>query len=120
MKIVIGSDGNTLESKVSKRFGHANYYLIYDTVCNELEIRKNDDDNHTHKILYELLDYGTDVFITGNIGPHAFEIINTKQTKICLARSMTAADAIESYNNNSLKQLTEPTVKKSIGHISDK
>ena len=32
MKILLASDGKTLESSIAKRFGHANYYLIYDDV----------------------------------------------------------------------------------------
>ena len=65
MKITLGSEGNTLKSKVAKRFGHAQHYVIYDTETETLEVIENIDDNHTHSVLYELLDKGMrDTFST--------------------------------------------------------
>jgi predicted Fe-Mo cluster-binding NifX family protein len=116
MKITFGADGNTLDSKVSKRFGHAEYYVIYDADTQKIKAIKNIDDNHTHSVLYELLDKGTEVFIVGNIGPHAFEIVKTENTKIFLSRNKTLQEALDLFIANELEELEEPTVKKSINH----
>jgi predicted Fe-Mo cluster-binding NifX family protein len=75
MIIVIGSDGSKLEDQVSKRFGHAAFYLIYDTEKNHTETILNNDEDHSHKQLNEFLDKGAEAFIVGNIGPHAFEML---------------------------------------------
>lgn len=37
-KIIIGSDRDNLESPIAKRFGHANYYLMYNTETKNLEV----------------------------------------------------------------------------------
>ncbi len=116
MKILIGSDGVDLNSKIAKRFGHANYYLVYDTETETLNAYQNEEEEHDHKILEKFLNEGVTVFIVGNIGPHAFERINGSSNKVYLARLMTVKDAIEKYKNNQLELLTAPTVKKSIGH----
>lgn len=117
MLIVIGSDGNTLDSQVSKRFGHSNYFVLYDTSSQIFEAFKNDEHQiHRHENLGELVEKGAEVFIVGNIGPHAFEIIKSFNKKIFLARKMTVGDAIKKFLDGELIELSEPTAKKSIGH----
>jgi predicted Fe-Mo cluster-binding NifX family protein len=116
MKILIGSDGKTLDSLVSKRFGHSAYFLMYDTENEELKIYDNTEEEHDHKNLTIFIEAGVTVFIVGNIGPHAFEKINYGNTKIYLARSLSVREALKKLANNELKQLTEPTAKRSIGH----
>ena len=116
MKITFGSDGNNLESKISKRFGHAKYYLVYDTESENYEVVENVEENHTHGVLYDLIEKGTEVFMVGNIGPHAFEIAKTDSTKIFLSRNKTIQEALQLYFSGELKELIEPTVKKSINH----
>ncbi len=117
MLIAIGSDGNVLESQISKRFGHSNYFILYDTNSQTFDVFKNDDNRvHNHENLIDLINNGAEVFIVGNIGPHAFELIKSFNKKIFLARKMTIENAIKSFLNGELTELFEPTVKKSIGH----
>ena len=80
MKIVIGSDGNELQSSVAKRFGHAEYYLFCDSETKKTEAIANVDDDHSHSILSKIIERGAEVFIVGNIGPHAFEIVSSNNT----------------------------------------
>ncbi|MHB8871542.1 MAG: NifB/NifX family molybdenum-iron cluster-binding protein [Candidatus Doudnabacteria bacterium] len=116
MKIIIGSDGNNLESPTAKRFGHAKYFILYSTETKIFEAFENIEKEHNHKNLVDYLDKGVEAFIVGNIGPHAFEIINTPKSKVYLARKMFVREAVEKFINGELKQLNEPTAKKSIGH----
>ena len=116
MKIFIGTDTPDLNSKIAKRFGHANYYLIYTTEDKNAEFIQNAEHDENHSILYSAIDKGVDTFIVGNIGPHAFGILNKNKVKIYLARKTTIAEAIKKLLNNNLELLTEPTVKKSMHH----
>ncbi|MDP2302352.1 MAG: NifB/NifX family molybdenum-iron cluster-binding protein [Ignavibacteria bacterium] len=116
MLILIGSDGETIDSKIAKRFGHANYYLVYDTNSNSLEVFKNDSEEHDHKNLEQFLIKGVEAFIVGNIGPHAFEIINTSKSFVYLVRKCSVKEAIDKLKLGELTKLTEPTVKKNIEH----
>jgi predicted Fe-Mo cluster-binding NifX family protein len=116
MLILLGSDGNNIESSISKRFGHAPYFLIYNTINKNIEAFENIDEGHNHDNLNNFLKNGVEAFIVGNIGPHAFDIINKPNIKIYHANKLTVKEAIEKFENSELKQLTEPTAKKSIGH----
>lgn len=119
MLILLGSDGNNLESPIAKRFGHANYFLLYNTETKSFEAFENIDAGHNHENLQQFLDKGVEVFIVGNIGPHAFDIINTSKSKVYLGRTMTVQEAINKFLKGELKLLTEPTAKKSISHGKD-
>ena len=119
MLILIGSDGNKLESPIAKRFGHADYFIIYNTETKSFEAFENIDEGHNHENLQQFLDKGVEVFIVGNIGPHAFEVINTPKSKVYLAKKMSIQEAVDKFLKGELKQLTEPTAKHSIGHGKD-
>ncbi|NPV10537.1 MAG: NifB/NifX family molybdenum-iron cluster-binding protein [Ignavibacteria bacterium] len=116
MLILIGAEGKDLNSNVSMRFGHSNYFLIFNTETKSVEAYENVGHNKKHENLRELINKGVEVTIVGNIGPHAFETINTSRNKIYLARKMSVKEAIEKFLKGELKQLSEPTAKKSIGH----
>ncbi|GAB4140621.1 MAG: hypothetical protein Fur0015_10770 [Ignavibacteriales bacterium] len=119
MLILIGSDGNKLESTIAKRFGHADYFILYDTVTKSFEAFENIDEGHNHENLQQFLEKGVESFIVGNIGPHAFEVINASKSKVYLARKMSVQEAIDNFLKGELKQLTEPIAKHSIGHGKD-
>jgi len=119
MLVLIGSDGNKLDSPIAKRFGHAEYFIVFNTETKSFEAFENIDEGHNHENLLEFLNKGVEVFIVGNIGPHAFDMINTSKSKVYLARKMSVQESIEKFFKSELKQLTEPTAKQSIGHSHD-
>ncbi len=116
MLLVIGSDGKNLESKVAKRFGHAAYYIVYNIDDKTIVPIENNDEDHSHDEIQNLIDKGVRAFIVGNIGPHAFELINEGGAEVYLARKMTVRHAIDKFTSGQLERLNEPTVKKSINH----
>jgi len=124
MKVFIAANEPTLDSPVAKRFGHAPCYLLVDTATNQAQVIDNPDAGHDHDehdhhdddhaIIPQMVKQGVSVFITGNIGPHAFELIQSHHCRVALARKMSAAEALEQFKNNQLEILTEPTVKRSL------
>ena len=117
MKILLATDGKTLESKIAKRFGHANYYLIFNNESKELEARINHGHDDNHSSLVDLANEGVTQFIVGNIGPNAFKVLHDKNTKVYLARKFRAKEALDKLLNNEIEELINPTLKRSIeGH----
>ncbi|NJN97388.1 MAG: dinitrogenase iron-molybdenum cofactor biosynthesis protein [Anaerolineales bacterium] len=114
MKVVIAAAGPTLDSLVAQRFGHAPYYLLVDVVTRELHVIENhEDDDETHAIIPQLAGQGAEVFVTGNIGPHAFQLIQSLQGQVALARRMPAGEALDKLQRGELELLSAPTVKHS-------
>lgn len=119
MKTGIASDGMEPESKVAKRFGQAEYILVYDADSKNYRAIKNIKE-HSHKNLDEIAGSGINNFIVGNIGPNSYYTLKSLDCKIFLARNKTAAEAVSLFLSGGLKELSEPTVKQSIGRSEEK
>jgi len=119
MNVLIAADGTTLDSAVAKRFGHAPYYLYVDADTGKVQAIENTDHDHddhddeTHAIIPQMIQQGVDVFITGNIGPHAFELVKSLNRQVAVARKMSAAEALENFQDGELEILHASTVKQS-------
>lgn len=124
MNVVIAANGPTLDSPVTKRFGHAPYYLLLNTITLQMQVIENKDHydeagNHgqhdeTHAIIPQLVGQGAELFITGNIGPHAFELIHSLDGQVALARGMSAGEALTKLQRGELEFLSAPTLKHSV------
>ncbi len=114
MKILLTTDGKNLESRISKRFGEASYYLIYDTEKKSIDPRGNTGHDDDHSSLIELTKEGVTHFIVGNAGPNAFRVLKENGAKLFLARKLTVMEALEKLNNNELEELLKPTLNKPI------
>jgi len=114
MRILLATEKDTLDSKISKRFGEAPYYLIYNSETSELEARANDGHDDDHSGLIDLANEGVLYYIVGNTGPFAFNVLNERNAKLFLARGFIAKDALDAFLNNKLESLKKPTLKRPI------
>ena len=113
MKVLIATQNASLDSTVAKRFGHAPYYLLIDSESIEVEVFDNPEHDDTHSIIPELAKRGVKLFITGNIGPHAYDLIRSLNLRVALARKMTARKALRKLQEGELQILDAPTMKHS-------
>jgi predicted Fe-Mo cluster-binding NifX family protein len=124
VKVLIAANSPTLDSPVAKRFGHAPYYLVVNTATMQMQAIDNNDqhdetDNHgqhdeSHAIIPHMVAQGVEIFITGNIGPHAFELIRSLDRRVALARRMSAGEALNRLQRGELEILSVPTLKRSV------
>jgi predicted Fe-Mo cluster-binding NifX family protein len=115
MKVLIAAQRTTLDSPVAKRFGHAPYYLIVDLDSMQVQVIDNTEHHDgTHAIIPQMAKNEVKVFITGNIGPHAFELANSFNQWVVLARKMSAREALAKLLRGEPEILAEPTLKRSV------
>ena len=115
MKILIAVQGTTLDSPVAKRFGHAPYYLTVDLDSRQIQVIDNaEPHDETHAIIPQMAENGVKLFITGNIGPTAFELTQSLNLQVALARKMSAREALDKLQRGELEILTGPTLKRSV------
>lgn len=118
MVIGLSVDENLPGSKISKRFGQANYFLILETETGIYKTIKNEE-GHSVKRFQNFSTSGVKAIITGNIGPNSFYTLTERGVKIFIARNMKWEDAVAAFLKGELSELTEPTVKKSISHAGN-
>lgn len=114
MKILLATDGDSLKSKIAKRFGEAPYYLIYDSETKQTEARINPGHDDNHSALIEFVNEGVLSYIVGNTGPNAFDVLNNLGAKLYLARGIVAEDALNSFLSDEIEPLTKATLKRPI------
>ncbi len=116
MKIAISSKGNTLESATDPRFGRAQQFIIYD-LDNGTHSTFNNTQNLTSshgagiQTAQNIINAGADLVITGNVGPNAFNVLNSAGVKIYLTSGLTVQEAIEKYKKGELENVSSNTVE---------
>jgi len=112
-KYLVASSGDTLDSKVSGRFGHSEYFLIINPLTMEFEalkgVRKDEDQN-----IGKSLTPAVKKVIVGNIGPTTYNEVLSYGCKIYLCRNMSVNEAVGKVKNDEVSVLKEPTLKDSI------
>ena len=120
MKYLIASSGADLDAKVAKRFGHAEYFIVYDSQSKSYETFPGVGHDEPAHGIGRFKDQEIEGVIIGNIGPEAFQDVTRSGWKVFLGRNMIVQDALEKVENGEILPLEGPTVKKSFhsGHQS--
>lgn len=116
MKICISSTGNNLEAQVDPRFGRCAYFIFYDTDTDNFESVQNPNVMASSGAGIQsaqlVINKGTQVVITGNVGPNAFGIFNSAGISVIAGvAGISVKEAIEKFKKGELKNsVTNPTV----------
>lgn len=108
MKIMIATDGSTLESKVAERFARANYFLIYDDQTDSIvSLENNDDSSHGAgpQAVQIAINNGVEIIFSAIPGENAIKAIKSSNIKVYDGRGYTAKEAIAAYKENKIKLL---------------
>jgi predicted Fe-Mo cluster-binding NifX family protein len=112
-KYLVASSGDTLDSKVSGRFGHSGYFLIIDPLTMEYEAFPGVSNFEDHTIR-KFADTDIKRIIVGNIGPAMYNEVTARGCKVYMCRNMPVPEAIKRVKNGDIPVLKEPTLKDSI------
>lgn len=120
MIIAITSMGKDLKSGVDQRFGRAKYIILYNTEdstfeCHDNNLNFNAPQGAGIQTAQNIVDKGANIIITGNLGPKAFMVLSAANVNAFGSKDSTVEEAINSYKNNKLTELTNPNVE---GHWS--
>ncbi|KPJ72304.1 dinitrogenase iron-molybdenum cofactor biosynthesis protein [candidate division TA06 bacterium DG_78] len=119
MKICITSQGDNLDSDVDPRFGRCKYFIFVDTDTLEFEATQNPNLEAMGGagIQSGQLVAGKQVkaVVTGNVGPNAFQTLQTAGIDIITGVSGSVKEAIEKYNKGEVKPTQSPSVSSKYG-----
>lgn len=116
MKIAVSVQRPDIDSPVDPRFGRASYFLIVDSETLSWEIIENS----TSMALAQgagiqaaenVLRASPDVVLTGNCGPKAFRVLDSKGVKVCVGVSGKAREAVKAFIAGKYKPASGPNVE---------
>lgn len=113
MKIAISSEGKDKDAQVDKRFGRCSYFIIADTEADEFESIDNEHTSESHgvgpQVVQMLSDKDVDAVITGNIGPNAYQTLESAEIKAYKSTGKVN-EAVEKLEKGELEEITDETV----------
>ncbi len=108
MKIAVAAEGNELKSKVSRRFGRTEYFIIYDIENGDFEAVKNDSGGGGAGIKAGnlLASKGVEYAITGGgVGPNAYEALSAANIRPIGNFEGTVEEAVKAFEKGELKPI---------------
>ena len=116
MKIAFTTTDKGWDAQIDTRFGRANGFFIFDE---ESQTEKYVSNEQNVKALHgagvqtaqSIINLKVDALVTGNMGPRAFQILNSGGIKMYLAEeNLTVKEAYDAFKKNKLKEVSSPNV----------
>lgn len=103
MFIAVAADDQSMESLVSEKFISCRYLLIVDTETMKFKSVENTGDPLGETLSRKITEYDCEAVITGELTPHAFDIIAGDSVTRFDGRSYTVREALDLMDQNALK-----------------
>jgi len=120
MKICITSEGDNLDASVDPRFGRCQFFMIVDPETLQYEAINNPNIDsrggagiQSGQIMAEKQ---VKAVLTGNVGPNAFQTLNTAGIPVITGASGTVRQAIDKYKKGELQPTQGPTTSAMMAH----
>lgn len=113
-KIAIPAEGSDMNAQISKYFGRALHFIIYDLKRDVFWNIPNSFINEQHaaglRAAAMLVNKRVGVIVAKNIGPEPCKTFNNSKIEIYIGASGTVSDGIKQYNDWKLIKTTKPNV----------
>ena len=113
MKVAITAKGPNLACQIDTRFGRAEHILIVDTNTGLCETHDNSSVAQANsgagvQAGKSVVDLGARALITGNVGPKAFQVLQSGGVEVYEVVDSTAQDALRAFEVGELKPIIQP------------
>ena len=114
MKLCITAVEDSLDAQIDPKFGRCQYFLIVNSETMEFQAIPNESFHAAHgagiQSAQTVANSGSEVVITGNIGPNAFRVLSAAGIMILTGVSGSVRDVVEKYKKGQLHEIQGPTV----------
>jgi predicted Fe-Mo cluster-binding NifX family protein len=114
MKVAISSTGTDLDAQVDPRFGRCQYLAFVNSETKEFEVLNNEGSMASGgagvQATQLVVQKGATALITGNLGPNAASALSAAGIKVYLVPGGTVRQAMESFKEGKLKEVSGPSV----------
>ncbi|HEO72351.1 MAG TPA: dinitrogenase iron-molybdenum cofactor biosynthesis protein [Candidatus Hydrogenedentes bacterium] len=108
MKVAVTAQGPDLSSAVDPRVGRAACFIVVDTETGEHITHDNVQNLEAAQgagiqASRQVIDFGAEALITGNLGPKAFAVLKSAGVKVYLAPAVSVLEAVEQLKAGELE-----------------
>lgn len=109
MKIVITSYGQSMNDLLDPRFGRCSYFLLYDSETKTMKAVENKGQfsggGAGIAAAQQIIDEGAQVVITGNMGPNAFDLMESSEIKVYRGNPVACQECVKMFLNGELEMI---------------
>ena len=122
MKIIVTSDGESMDSSVDQRFGRARYFILYDTETEEWSAHDNKQNLEAAQgsgiqAGQKVVELGAKAVITGHCGPKAFATLTAGEIDVYQEATGTVKEAIDAFQKGNLNKAEKADVEGGFGSV---
>ena len=115
MKLAISAQGEDLSSLTDPRFGRAKYFIVVDSETGAFTVHDNAQNLNAPQgagiqAAKNVMDFGAEAVISGNVGPKAFAALNAAGIAIYTGASGTVKETIEAFKAGKFSKTEKATV----------
>lgn len=111
MKIALSASGKDLHSNLDLRFGRSPYFIIYDLNTDKFNTIENKGESSGGgagiAAAQQLIDESVEAVISSNIGPNAFNLLQSSDIKMYKGNSIPCKLLVEMYKEGKLQEIKE-------------
>jgi predicted Fe-Mo cluster-binding NifX family protein len=116
MKIIITSEGTSLESPIDLRFGRAKHFALVDSDSGEFSTHDNTQNLNAAQgagiqAAQTVARLGAETVLTGHVGPKAFTTLQAANIAVYSGVSGTVNEAIEQFKSGRLTPAAKADVQ---------
>lgn len=116
MRVVVTSQGATLDSLADPRFGRARYLILMDTDTGEHSVIDNDVNLNAAQGAgiqtgRKVVELGAKAVITGHVGPKAFSTLTAGGVGVHTGAAGTVSEALEQFKAGRLERAEAASVE---------
>jgi len=119
MKLAVSASGGDLSAPVDARFGRCPYFIIVDSETMKFESLANSSMGAMSgagiQTAQMIANKGTEVVLTGNCGPNAFQTLSAAGIKIIIGVTGTVREAVERFKRGELDSISQANVQSHFG-----
>ena len=122
MKISVSARGESLDSDVDPRFGGSTGFILFDGETGESSYLDNSAQRDLArgtgiKAAQMIAKAGSEVLITGQLGPKAAQVLSKSGIKVYACTSGTVREAIRALEDNTLEELSGDAIEPGPGKM---
>ncbi len=98
MKVLVTASGNDVSSPIDPRFGRCRFFIVWDSATGESTAFANENASSSGAGISSAqfaIDHGVKIVITGEVGPHAQQVLGSAGIAVHITRAPTVADALK-------------------------
>jgi len=110
MKIALSCVGKEINDNLDSRFGRCSYFLIYDSEQKQVQVIDNKGQSAGGgagiSAAQQIIDNGVQAVVTGNMGPNAYNLMNSSGIKVYRCTPVSCREAIDLFEDGKLEEIT--------------